>query len=90
MNKNNNGVFSQQARKCRAVNRYLRCRLDEKERGCKRLWVYLVRKGRYHDHWSFLMSFLPPLMRPVLLAAIRPTFFPWGVSLLMVEGCPIC
>lgn len=38
------------------------------------------------DHSSFWMIFLPPLMRPVLLAAIRPTFLPLEVSLLMVDG----
>lgn len=32
----------------------------------------------------------PPRRRPVLLAAIRPTFCPGGASLRTVEGCPIC
>ena len=42
------------------------------------------------DHSSFWKIFLPPLIRPVLLAAIRPTFLPLEVSLLMVDGWPIC
>merc|ERR1711921_69988 len=36
------------------------------------------------------MFLLPPRRRPVLRAAISPTFLPAGLSLLMVEGLPIC
>ena len=54
----------------------------------------LDRGGRsfehYNDHSSFWMTFLPPLMIPVLLAAIRPAFLPLETSLLTVDGWPIC
>ena len=39
---------------------------------------------------SFWLGFLLPLIRPVLLAAIRPHFLPLDVSLLTVVGCPTC
>lgn len=55
----------------------------------------------YHLHmdkqivyFSFSLSFasiLPiPLRRPVLLAAIRPTFLPAGFIRPTVEGIPMC
>lgn len=34
--------------------------------------------------------FAVPLSRPVLLAAMRPTFWPGGASRRTVEACPIC
>jgi len=36
------------------------------------------------------LTFLVPLMRPVLLAAMRPTFWPEEAYLLMVPGLPKC
>merc|ERR1711921_41080 len=36
------------------------------------------------------MFLLPPLMRPVLLAAMRPTFLPGDASRRIVDGLPIC
>jgi hypothetical protein len=35
---------------------------------------------------SSFLSPLPPLIIPVLLAAIKPTFCPGGANLLTVEG----
>ena len=37
-----------------------------------------------------LFLFCPPLILPVLLAAMRPTFLPAGLSLLTVVACPTC
>lgn len=49
---------------------------------------------RVEDHpahfSSFWIIFLPPLIRPVLLAAIRPTFLPLDLSRRTVDGWPIC
>ena len=41
-------------------------------------------------HSPFWIIFLVPLIKPVLLAAIRPTFLPRDLSLLTVEGWPMC
>merc|ERR1719239_63556 len=39
---------------------------------------------------SLSVSFFPPRILPVLLAAIRPTFFPEEAPRLTVEAFPIC
>ena len=41
-------------------------------------------------HSSLAVDPFPPRKRPVLLAAIRPTLRPAGVSLRTVDGLPIC
>ena len=57
-----------------------------------RIYKDLFLKFKY-EHQIFSGTFftaLVPLIRPVLLAAIRPTFWPAEAYLLMVPGLPKC
>ena len=42
------------------------------------------------NYFSSFISFFPPLILPVLLAAIKPTFLPALASLRTVDALPIC
>lgn len=50
---------------------------------------YKVNHPNFSSRTNFPNLF-PPLILPLLLAAIRPHFYPLTILLEIVEECPIC